>query len=492
MSRLDPQKLEELRSDFDVVPFVRELGADMITPVAAFEVLSRDGGEAFMLESVERGESLGRYSFIGIRPRRTLTFEPGAVNPAETLKEELAPLRVWREESLPPFAGGAVGFFGYGVAGWSESLPDHNPDPLGMPDAKVLFFDDVVVFDHLKQKLFVIASIFTGRPESAAQLLDEAAGRVDSMVELLGKASVDLTPVSGDPARIRLTSNFAKADFVTAVEQAKEAIAAGEAFQIVLSQCWTTPYPTSESLTLYRALRAINPSPYMFLLRMQEGTLVGASPEMLVREHRRVAETRPIAGTRPRGASTEQDERLEAELLDDPKENAEHLMLVDLGRNDLGRVCEGGSIRVSEFRKIERYSHVMHIVSHVTGRLRQELGPVDLLLSAFPAGTVSGAPKIRAMQIIDTLEPTRRGPYAGAVAYFGFSGSVDSCITIRTIILRDDIASIQAGAGIVFDSIPERELEETENKSMALRRAVAAAKEMIGADESGPGEVVSR
>ncbi len=480
MTSLSSGKLDELRAEFDVVPVVEELSADTITPVAAFEALSRDGGEAFLLESVERGEALGRYSFIGIRPRRSLTIDRHAGGAVETLKEELVPLKVWREDELPPFVGGAVGFFGYGAARWSETLPDDNRDPLGMPDAKLLFFDDVVVFDHLKQKLYVIASIVSSSTKSSRELLDDAFGRISSIVALLGQAAVDLTPIPSDPPMAQFVSNFREEDFLSAVDRIKDAIAAGEAFQIVLSQCWTTPYPTSEALTLYRSLRSINPSPYMFLLRMDEGALVGASPEMLVRESGRFAETRPIAGTRPRGASKEEDERFEAELLADPKENAEHLMLVDLGRNDLGRVCDGGTVRVSEFRRIERYSHVMHIVSHVTGRLRSELGPVDLLLSAFPAGTVSGAPKIRAMEIIDELEPTRRGPYAGTVAYFGFSGSVDSCITIRTIVLCDGIASIQAGAGIVADSVPERELEETRNKSMALRRAVSAARAVVG------------
>ncbi|MDX1584335.1 MAG: chorismate-binding protein, partial [Thermoanaerobaculia bacterium] len=407
---LDPESLDALRREYDVIPVVRELSADTLTPVSAFDALSREESEAFLLESVDRGETLGRYSFIGIRPRRSLRFDRGARNPCATLEEELVPLKVWNEENLPPFVGGAVGFFGYGVARWRETLPDRNRDPVGMPDAKLLFFDDIVVFDHLMQKLYVIANVFSASPAASRPMLEEASNRVGSIVALLREATVDLTAVPADPEMAGFDSNFEPADFLRAVDQAKEQISAGEAFQIVLSQCWSTEYPTGEALTLYRALRSINPSPYMFLLRMDEGILVGASPEMLVREHRGLAETRPIAGTRPRGRDAGKDEALERDLLADPKENAEHLMLVDLGRNDLGRVCQGGSVRVTEFGKVERYSHVMHIVSHVVGRLREDRRPIDLLLSAFPAGTVSGAPKIRAMEIIDELEPTRRGP----------------------------------------------------------------------------------
>jgi anthranilate synthase component I len=485
MNELSASGLDEVRRTHDVVPVVRELSADTITPVAAFEAVSRPGEEAFLLESVERGQTLGQYSFIGIRPRRSLTFEREEGDPAGVLREELVPLRVWREEDLPPFVGGTVGFFGYGAARWSENLPDGNPDPLGLPDAKLLFFDDVIVFDHLRQTLSLIASLFASRRESSEDLLEEASTRLDRMERELAGVKVDLRTIPIDPPPLELTANFEREDFLTAVGIAKEQIAAGEAFQIVVSQNWSTPFPTRESLALYRSLRSINPSPYMFLLRMNECTLVGSSPEMLVRENRGVAETRPIAGTRPRGSTREEDRALEKDLLDDPKENAEHLMLVDLGRNDLGRVCDGGTVRVTEFREVEHYSHVMHIVSHVTGKMREDRRPIDLLLSAFPAGTVSGAPKIRAMEIIDELEPTRRGPYAGAVAYFGFSGSLDSCITIRTIVLANDRAWIQAGAGIVHDSVPEREYEETVNKSEALRRALAAAQQMLRQRSAG-------
>jgi anthranilate synthase component 1 len=459
---------EALRSDYDIVPVYRELSADTLTPLVAFAALSPGATEAFLFESVERGENVGRYSFIGFEPRRTLIPES-----ARVVNDELQPLRVYDEQSLPPFFGGAVGYFGYGVAGWTERIPDSHPNELGIPDAKLLFFDNVVVFDHVKQKLFVVANLFTADADAS---LERANARIDRAIAQLRRATLDLLELPRDPQPAEFTANVTREQFEAAVREAKEEIVAGEIFQIVLSQRWETEFPTSEALTLYRALRSINPSPYMFLLRTAECTLVGASPEMLVRVTGDVAETRPIAGTRPRGATSEEDETLAAALLADPKENAEHLMLVDLGRNDLGRVSRSGSVEVSDFCHIERYSHVMHLVTKVTSRLRDGRTPIDVFLSCFPAGTVSGAPKIRAMELIDRFETTRRGPYAGAVAYVGFSGNVDSCITIRTITLANDRAYVQAGAGIVYDSDPATEYVECVNKSAALRKALSAAR----------------
>ena len=459
--------------DYDVIPVVRELSADTLTPLVAFAALSGDASEAFLFESVERGENLGRYSFIGFEPRRNLVFDGTVSDPVRVLNDELVPLRVKGEEALPPFFGGAVGYFGYNVAGWSERIPDTRPDDLRIPDAKLLFFDNVVVFDHVRQKLFVVANVFTKDGSIA-----EANVRLDRAVERLRSATVE--PIAfPEVVTEQFTSTHTRESFDQMVRRGKEEIVAGEIFQIVLSQRWETDYPTAEALTLYRALRSINPSPYMFLLRTSECTLVGASPEMLVRVTDGLAETRPIAGTRPRGKTAAEDAAHERSLLDDPKENAEHLMLVDLGRNDLGRVCESGTIEVADFCHIERYSHVMHLVTDVHGRLREDHTPVDAFLSCFPAGTVSGAPKIRAMELIDELEAVRRGPYAGAVAYFGFSGNLDSCITIRTIALAHDRAYVQAGAGIVYDSDPAAEFVETENKSLALRRAVSVAKAIL-------------
>ena len=469
--------LDTLRDNYDVVPVVRELSADTLTPLVAFAALSAPGEEAFLFESVERGENVGRYSFVGFEPRRNLRFDRKTEDPAALLNEELRPLRVYNEDKLPPFFGGAVGFFGYGVAGWTERIPDTHPDDTAIPDAKLLFFDNVVVFDHVRQKLLIVANLFTNDPRAS---IDEANRRIDRAASRLRNASV--APLAFPPAEgVRFTSNYDRGAFEQMVRDCREEIAAGEIFQIVVSQRWETDFPTSEALTLYRVLRSINPSPYMFLLRTNECTLVGASPEMLVRATGRHAEVRPIAGTRPRGKTAEEDAELEKTLRGDPKENAEHLMLVDLGRNDLGRVCDAGSVEVSEYAHIERYSHVMHLVTNVSGRLRPDCTPVDLFLSCFPAGTVSGAPKIRAMELIDGFERSRRGPYAGAVAYAGFSGNLDSCITIRTVVLANDRAYIQAGAGIVYDSDPASEFDETERKSAALKEAVGIASTLVSA-----------
>ncbi|HEX3071437.1 MAG TPA: chorismate-binding protein, partial [Thermoanaerobaculia bacterium] len=351
--------LDDLRKDYDIVPVARELSADAITPVAAFAALSGDG-EAFLLESVERGASVGRYSFVGFDRRRSLRFDSTTPDPARILDEELRPLRVYREEDFPPFFGGAVGFFGYNVAGWTERIPDTHPNESGIPDARLLFFDNVVVFDHVKQRLHVIANLFTSDAHAS---FEEANARLDRAIERLRGARVELLAFPEQIAEVDFTPNIPRADFEAVVRAAKEEITAGEVFQIVLSQSWSTAFPESEALTLYRVLRSVNPSPYMFLLRTPECTLVGASPEMLVRVDGTRAETRPIAGTRPRGATAEEDAELERALVADPKEQAEHLMLVDLGRNDLGRVCVSGSVSVSDFCHIERYSHVMHLVT---------------------------------------------------------------------------------------------------------------------------------
>jgi len=459
---------------YDVIPVVRELSADTLTPLVAFAALAGENEEAFLFESVERGENVGRYSFIGFEPRRNLRIDATTSDPVQLLNGELVPLRVYREDELPPFFGGAVGWFGYGAGGWSERIPDTHPNELGLPDAKLLFFDNVVVFDHVLQRLYVVANVFTKDGS-----IEDAARRLDRAMERLRRISVAPVAFAHDAPPAAFRSNFTREGFEQMVRDAKEEIVAGEIFQIVVSQRWETDYPTRDALTLYRALRSINPSPYMFLLRTDECTLVGASPEMLVRVTGDVVDTRPIAGTRPRGVTREEDAAFEEGLLADPKENAEHLMLVDLGRNDLGRVCRGGSVEVSDFKHIERYSHVMHLVTDVRGRLREDYSPVDAFLSCFPAGTVSGAPKIRAMELIDRFETTRRGPYAGAVAYFSFSGNLDSCITIRTILLAHDKAYVQAGAGIVFDSDPATEFVESENKAAALKRAISVAKKAL-------------
>jgi anthranilate synthase component 1 len=474
---------EELRSQYDIIPIVRELSADALTPLAAFNALAGSDTEGFLFESVERGENVGRYSFVGFDPRRSLRFDRETKDAAKLLRDELVPLRVYNEDKLPPFFGGAVGYFGYGVGGWSERIPDTRRDDIGAPDARLLFFDNVVVFDHVRQKMLVVANIFTADAHAS---VEAANARIAKAIEKLKRASIEPLefPEPGRAeARLTFASNYTRDEFEQMVRDAKEEIVAGEIFQIVVSQRWEADYPASQALTLYRVLRSINPSPYMFLLRTADCTLVGASPEMLVRVTGDVAETRPIAGTRKRGKTREEDAELEASLLADPKERAEHLMLVDLGRNDLGRVCASGTVEVENFCSIERYSHVIHLVTEVHGKLREGRAPVDVFLSAFPAGTLSGAPKIRAMELIDRFEKTRRGPYGGAVAYIGFSGNLDSCITIRTIVLANGKAYVQAGAGIVYDSDPATEFDETMNKSAALRQAVSVATTLL--DERG-------
>jgi anthranilate synthase component 1 len=474
-----PEALDALRRDYDVVPFVRQLSADAITPLSTFAALSPLAAEAFLFESVERGENLGRYSFVGFDPRRTLSFDRSTNDPVALVREELRPLRVYGEEQLPPFFGGAVGYFGHGVSGWVERIPDTRPDDLGIADAKLLFFDNVVVFDHVQQRMFVIANVFTDDARTSAELAADANARIERALKALRSAAVDMIELPRDVEPAEFRSSFARAEFEQMIGEAREEIVAGEIFQIVLSQRWDADYPTAEALTLYRALRSINPSPYMFLLRTTDVTLVGASPEMLVRVGGGTAEMRPIAGTRPRGATREEDMQLESGLLEDPKERAEHLMLVDLGRNDVGRVSASGSVSVSEFCHVERYSHVMHLVTNVAGRMREDVLPIDVFLSCFPAGTLSGAPKIRAMQLIDRFEKTRRGPYGGAIAYVGFSGNLDSCITIRTVVLANDKAYVQAGAGIVYDSDPSSEYVECLNKSAAPKKAVSIAKALL-------------
>ncbi len=476
-STLTPEIVDQLRREYDIIPVVRVVNADTVTPVATFAALAGWNEEAFLLESVERGESVGRYSFVGVEPRRSRAFRRGMTGCADALREELRPLRVWSEQSLPPFFGGAVGWFGFGVAGWSERLPDRHGEA-GCCDAELLFFDQIAAYDHLEQKLYLCANVFGSDGADSAELLARARARLDTMVARLTLSRTDLTPFEREEP-VALEPQTSREEFLAMVAAAKEQIAAGEIFQVVLSQRWVAPYPTTEALTLYRALRSVNPSPYMFLLRTRERTLVGASPEMLVRVERGRVEARPIAGTRRRGATPAEDAALAEELLGDEKENAEHLMLLDLGRNDVGRVAAPGSVRVDQFRGVERYSHVMHLVSGVSAQLREGASAVDAFLAAFPAGTVSGAPKIRAMEIIDELEPLRRNAYAGAVLYAGFSGNLDSCIAIRTIVLERNLAMIQAGAGIVWDSVPEREHEECANKAAALGRALRLATALL-------------
>jgi anthranilate synthase component I len=458
------------------VPVWQDVLADVETPLGAYWKLAHDEPVSFLLESVTGGERLARYSVIGVRPRAVVTAQDGQTTMGGATLDGEALAAVWGQcaridrtaaAGLPKFLGGAVGFVSYDYARTIERLPDAPPDDLGLPTLTFLVTDTVVVFDHAKNLIRVVSLAEPGEAGEAA-----ARAEISRIVERLKAPLPALPSDSHEPHDVR--ANRSREDFLAAVERVQEYILAGDCIQVVPSLRFSTRLD-AHPVTLYRAVRSINPSPYMFLLRLGGTDVVGASPELLVSLEGRTATVRPIAGTRPRGETPADDDRLATELLADEKERAEHVMLVDLGRNDLGRVCEYGSVGVDDLMVIERYSHVMHIVSSVTGRLREGEDGVSLVRACFPAGTVSGAPKVRAMQIIDELEPNRRGLYAGAVGYLGATGDLDLAIAIRTILVKDGTAHVQAGAGIVADSDPASEYEECANKAKAALRAIEAA-----------------
>lgn len=475
-----------LAADHGVVPVWRELLADLETPLSVYARL-RGRGPTFLLESAEHGERWGRYSFVGTDPFLTLRGRDGAFTwegtpPAEARDADGAldalarAMRALRAPEFPllPLHGGAVGMVGYDAIREIEDIPATGRDDLELPDVLMMFPRHVIGLDHLRQTMVVVTNVVVG-DDPAAQY-DDAVAATDALVDRLAThapPSAPVPPPVTEPVG-ETASNMAPADYQAMVEQVKEHIRAGDTFQTVVSQRFDVP-TDADSFDIYRVLRVVNPSPYLFLFDFEDFQVVGSSPEALVQVHGRHCETWPIAGTRPRGRTPKEDRELEHELIADAKERAEHVMLVDLGRNDLGRVCEVGSVQVDEMMEIERYSHVMHIVSSVSGTLKDDLGPVDVLRAIFPAGTVSGAPKVRAMEIIDDLEPTRRGCYAGAVGYVDFSGNLDTCIAIRTLVLKDGHAYVQAGAGIVADSHPPSEEQETRNKAGAVLAAVRAA-----------------
>lgn len=475
----------------DLVPVHRTIIADLETPLTLFAKVAAADPHAFLFESMEGGEKWGRYSFIGLDPLITFTSHldqvrieyPGladggeercGVNPLDELRQLLASFTVLDVPGLPRFYGGAVGFLGYDMVRFMEKLPDRHP-PIDLPDSSFMIPGIVLIHDAMKQNLTIVCNVWKRGAESQEQMYATACRRIEEIISRLAEP-IPHSFVSQQQAATphSFSSNMDEASFTAMVQQAKEYILAGDIIQVVLSQRFHTESQLNP-FALYRALRHINPSPYLFYLRQGDLVLIGSSPEILVRLEAGNIELRPIAGTRKRGATPEEDQQLEEELLADPKERAEHLMLVDLGRNDVGRVAENGSVVVRDLLVIERYSHVMHIVSGVHGKLAAGRDQFDVLEACFPAGTVSGAPKIRAMEIIDELEVSRRGPYAGAVGYFGFSGNMDFCITIRTFIIKGTDLWVQAGAGIVADSDPHKEFEETINKSMGLRRAVELA-----------------
>ncbi|MBP8201437.1 MAG: anthranilate synthase component I [Nitrospira sp.] len=480
-----------LAAEGNLIPLYREILADYETPVSAFAKIDH-GPTAYLLESVAGGENWARYSFLGSGSSAVIREEKGDLvltrgkknlriqsrgNPLERLRELMEEYRPVTVPGLPRFVGGAVGYFSYDMVRTFEDLPALRKDSLGMPDFAFLLTDTLLIFDNVSQKIKVVANAYleSTKERDIRDAYRHATARIEKMIARLKR------PVRQPRQRrrrkpITFTSNMNKADFEKMVTRTKEYIRSGDIVQAVLSQRWETQIHTTP-FQLYRALRVINPSPYMYYLRVAGVELVGSSPETLVRCEDGQISLRPIAGTRRRGQTPEEDQDLARQLLADEKERAEHVMLVDLGRNDVGRVAARGSVKVESLMQVERYSHVMHIVSQVTGQLEKGKSVYDVMRACFPAGTVSGAPKIRAMEIIEELEPTRRGPYAGAVGYFGFSGNMDMCINIRTVVIKGRQAYIQAGAGIVADSIPEHEYEETCNKARAMMKAIELAEQ---------------
>ncbi|MGA3094302.1 MAG: anthranilate synthase component I [Dehalococcoidales bacterium] len=469
------EEARELNNKGNLLPVYREIGADLETPVSAFLKINR-GGYSFLLESVEGGERLARYSLIGTEPYKLVSTKSGdSVDPLSLIAAELSRYRIVPLEGLPRFCGGAVGYLSYETAARFERLPSPAKDSLGLPEALFMFTDTLLIFDHVTHKIKVLSHVhLDGDIEEAYA---QAVNRIDDLVNRLKQPLPAEQPgklSKSDVSICQPVSNFTREEFKTAVDKARDYIVAGEAIQVVLSQRMSQPTSVSP-FAIYRALRSINPSPYMFFLDCKDFHIIGASPEILVRVEDGTVMTRPLAGTRPRGSTPAEDAGLEQELRSDEKERAEHIMLVDLGRNDIGRVSQPGSVEVSDLMEVERYSHVMHLVTHVQGKLRDDLTAFDALRSCFPAGTVSGAPKIRAMQIIAELEPEKRGPYAGAVGYFSYSGNMDMAIAIRTMVMTRGVAYTQSGCGIVYDSVPEREYQETLNKAQALLKAVKQA-----------------
>jgi len=487
-----PEQFEELARQGNQIPVVREVMADLETPLSLFRKID-DGRTAFLLESVQGGEKWARYSFLGVGARAIFRAFGSRVEwvengETETFQTEGDPLEVLRDRlkaydtaqpeefALPRFIGGAVGMVGYDWVRFVEDIPDANPDKVGLPDAFFIVPEYVVVYDNVRHTALIVVHAEVGPDVDLTAAYRQAMSQIESMLDRIRE------PLAVEPRRpaihapMEVERSMSESDFHDIVKRAKEYIEAGDIFQVVLSQQFQLPLQV-EAFSIYRHLRVINPSPYMFFIRMEDATLVGSSPEILVRLEGERIDVRPIAGTRWRGETPEEDKQLEIDLLADPKERAEHLMLVDLGRNDAGRVAQIGSVQVDEYAVVERYSHVMHIVSNVHGQLRPGLDWLDVLRATFPAGTLSGAPKVRAMEIIDELETVRRGFFGGCAGYLDFSGNMDMAITIRTLVAKDGKLTLQAGAGVVADSEPEYEFEETVNKARAVLTAIDLARE---------------
>jgi anthranilate synthase component 1 len=486
MIQPDYSTFRRLARGGNLVPVYESFTADLLTPVGAYLRVARGAKYSFLLESVEGGETIARYTFAGANPaevfrsrgrRCVVESAHGRTekdeDPIKLLRQMMKRYQPVRVAGLPPFIGGAIGCFAYDMVRMIEKIPASGRDDLGLDDAVLMFYRGVVAFDHVRHRVWIIQNVFTSDDGSLRAKYDAAVREIERTrrslqaplrAERRARAKRRATP-------LRITSNFTRAQYLAAVRKAKAYIRAGDAFQIVPSQRFSAK-TDADPFEIYRALRVINPSPYLYFLRLDDVSIVGSSPEMLVKVQGRDAFYRPIAGTQPRGRDEHEDRAREAHLLADPKERAEHIMLVDLGRNDLGRVCEYGSVRVDRLMYVERYSHVMHLVSSLSGKLREGVDCFEALMACFPAGTLSGAPKVRAMEIIDELEPTRRGMYAGAILYLDFSGNLDSCIALRTLVAKNGRVYIQAGGGVVADSVPAREYQETVNKARAVVVAV--------------------
>ena len=498
MSSVWPASFEQFRAAAatgNTIPVVRTVPADLITPLAAYLRMARTSRYSFLLESVEGGERQGRYSFLGCDPPEIIRYGAAGCRTErggrsrrhhgglfDLLRRRLGGLRPVRLPGMPPLAGGAIGYLAYDAVRLTERIPATHPDDVGLDDAVFMLYDGLVAFDHVRQTVWIIQQVFTEGAGNLRQKYDAALRTVHATRARLERSLPSARRRGAGRGRLRLRADFSRPRFLAAVRRVKRHIRAGDAFQVVLSQRFSAR-TGADPLEIYRALRCVNPSPYLYFLRLGDLAVAGSSPEMLVKVQGRDAFYRPIAGTRPRGSGEQEDLRLERQLRADPKERAEHIMLVDLGRNDLGRVCEYGSVRVEDLMFVERYSHVMHLVSSLRGRLRPDVDCFDVLMACFPAGTLTGAPKVRAMQIIEELEPVRRGIYGGAALYLDYSGNMDSCIAIRTLVQKKRTAYIQAGAGIVADSVPRREYEETLNKARAL---VAALEQAHGAGRRRP------
>jgi anthranilate synthase component 1 len=483
-------EFQRLAKQGNLIPLYDVFSADLLTPVSAYLRIAQGARYSFLLESVEGGEKIARYTFAGANPEEIFRYANGACvlesldrilweesDPVTFLRTRMEKFRPVRLPGLPPLVAGAIGFFSYDMVRLIERLPKRLRDDIGLFDAMLAFYHGLVAFDHVQHRLWIVRNVHTDGPGTLRSKYDAAVREIERTRKLLEQPVAAEQPQKKrlrKAPKLKVTSNFERPQYLAAVRKAKEYIRAGDIFQVVISQRFSAK-TQADPFMIYRELRALNPSPYLFFLQMNDVAVVGSSPEMLVKVQGREVFYRPIAGTRWRGKNEAEDQRLEREMLADEKERAEHIMLVDLGRNDLGRVCDYGTVRVEKLMTVERYSHVMHLVSSLRGQLRDDVDCFDALMACFPAGTVSGAPKVRAMEIIEELEKTRRGIYAGGILYLDFAGNLDSCIALRTMVVKNGVAYIQAGGGIVADSTPQGEYEESVNKSMALRRALEAA-----------------